>query len=442
MNDSRRAHIGRRGLLAAAGALPFLPARQSAMAAEHPAVGTYPVGVRSGEVFVGVTVPLTGPYSAAGEDLLRGYELAFEHLNRGGGLVGHIPTLKGKGVLGKRVVHQAADTHTNPNVAVQLQTRYIAQNKAILITGSISSSTAIALQELGQREKVLYLTGTSNSDDTTGKDCRRYGFRDQTSAYMVSVAMAPVLARELGRGRKVAYLIPDYTYGHSMEKSFALFTGKEGWKTVSSQAVPVGTTDFSSFLLNIANSGADVFVNVMFGQDAIASTKQADQFGVFKKMKMILPGISPFQAKEVGAELMQGVYGSVDFWWTMAETIPAAKLFVDAFAEKYHYNPEWSAQIGYSQIMNWADAVERAGTFYPPSVIKALEAGHEIQLPIGPGRYRACDHQMIRGVPVVVGKKPSEMRSKDDFFHVLDIVPGDKAVPPCDETGCKLGPYV
>ena len=62
--------------------------------------------------------------------------------------------------------------------------------------------------------------------------------------------------------------MPDYTYGTSVYNSMKEFTEKVGWTTVTEQLAPLGTTDFSSYLLNIANSGADVFVNVAFGADA------------------------------------------------------------------------------------------------------------------------------------------------------------------------------
>ncbi len=66
------------------------------------------------------------------------------------------------------------------------------------------------------------------------------------------------------------------------------------------------------------------FVNVAFGGDAVASTKQADQFGVLKKMRLVVPNISSFQAKEVGAQLMQGVYETFDFWWTVPVVVGKA----------------------------------------------------------------------------------------------------------------------
>jgi branched-chain amino acid transport system substrate-binding protein len=431
--------ISRRRVLsgaAAAGALPLLaPVR--GIAAEE-TIGNYPAGVQGDSIFVGVTTPLTGPYSADGEDHLKGYQLAIEHLNGGGGLVGKIPTLNGKGVLGKKLVFKYADTQTQPNPAVQAQTQFITQDKAIMITGCVSSAEAIALEKLAQRYKVVNMVGCSGANETTGVACQRYAFRSQPSAYMAAKALAPVLGKQIGQNKKAVYLVPDYAYGHSVEHSTGEFTEKElGWKSLGSQVCPLGTTDYSSYLLNIANSGADVFVNVAFGADAVASCKQAKQFGVLDKMQMVVPNISAFQAKELGAEIMQGVYGTLDFWWTLAETNPMAKLFVDSFDAKFKYKPSWPAHIAYTQMLCWADAVERAKSFNPLLVIKALEAGHKLPMPLGEVWYRAEDHQQVRAVPVVVGKKPSEMRNPDDYFTVVGLTPGPEVMPP-DFLGCKL----
>jgi ABC-type branched-subunit amino acid transport system substrate-binding protein len=436
-----RARFDRRTFLKAGAALGALPLIDVPRAFAEDAIGNFPAGVSGSTAFVGLTIPLTGPYSAEGDDMQKGYQLGIDHLNNGGGLVGKISTLSGKGVLGKKIEYKVADTQTQPDPAVQAATNFITNNKAIMIAGSVSSAEAIALEKVAQRFKVLNMVGCSGANETTGKDCQRYAFRSQPSAYMAAKALAPVLAKELGRSRKAVYLVPDYAYGHSVHQSTAQFTKEIGWTEVGAQICPVGTADYSSYLLNIANSGADVFVNVAFGADSVASTKQAKQFGVLDRMKMVVPNLSAFQGKEVGAEIMQGVYGTLDFWWTLAETNEAAKLFVDTFEAKYKYKPRWPAHIAYTQLMCWADAVERAKTFNPIAVIKALEAGVKLQMPLGEVYYRECDHQQVRAVPVVVGKKPSEMRNPEDIYTIVGLTPGADVVPPCESVGCKMPSY-
>jgi branched-chain amino acid transport system substrate-binding protein len=405
----------------------------------YPALGTFPAGTGGSSVFVGAICPITGPYSASGKDMQLGFQLAIEHLNNGSRVTEQIPSLKkGGGVLGKKLEYQVADSETKPDTAVQAMTRFIRDNKAIMCTGGVASSESIAMMKLGQREHVIFMVGNSGSNDTTGKDCQRYGFRAQPSAYMAAKALAPVLAKELGADRKAAYLVPDYTYGTSVYNSMKEFTEKVGWKTVNEQLAPLGTTDFSSYLLNIANSGADVFVNVAFGADATASTKQAEQFGIMSKMKYVVPNISQFQAKELGAAIMGGTYGTQAWWWTEEDKYPLAKFFVEDFQKKNNYQPDWGASEVYIQLLVWADAVERAGTFYPIEVIKTLESGTKVNSIYGEVYYRAGDHQMVRPVPVMVGKKPNEMQGPNDFFRIVDLVPGEQVLPPLDQTGCKM----
>jgi ABC-type branched-subunit amino acid transport system substrate-binding protein len=362
-----------------------------------------------------------------------------------------IATLKtGGGVLGKKIESRIADSKTRPTLlgdlfapdpAVQAATKFIQDNKAIMLTGGVSSAESIALEKLGQLEHVIFMVGNSGSDDTTGEDCQRYGFRSQCSAYMAAKALAPVLGNELGKDRKAAYLVPDYTYGHSVFQSMKEFTEKVGWQTVAEQFAPLGTTDFRSQLHGIAASGADVFVNVAFGDDAVASTKQAAEFGILSKMKYVVPNFSPFQAKDVGAAIMGGAYGTQPWWWTEQDTYPLAKLFVEDFEKKNNYKPRWGASEVYLQMLVWADAIERAGTFYPIDVIKALEAGDKVNSIYGEVWYRASDHQMVRPVPVMVGKKPDEMQGPEDFYRIIELVPGEQVLPPLSETGCTLPPY-
>lgn len=439
------AHLSRRRLLQGAAAfaglsLTGVPGLGLATEKNYPPLGTYPEGVKGDEVFIGIAQPISGPYSAAGKDTLYGNQLAIDLLNSGE-LAQDMPELSGKGVLGKKLVYDVADTETKPNPAVQAQKRFINEKKAIMITGGFSSSTAVALEQLAQKEKVIFMTGPSGSNATTGKYCRRYGFRSQPSAYMASKALAPVLAKELGSNRKAAYLVADYTFGHTFFESMNEFTSAKGWTTVDKQLFPVGAQDYSSYLLNIANSGAEVLINLGAGGDLVASTQQAQQFGILQRMKYVVPNIGPFMAKELGAEVMQGVYGTMDFWWSLADKNSHAAFFVKEFEKRHHYKPRWSAHEGFQQVVMWAVAVERAKTFYPPAVIKALESEKPVGTTLGDVYYRAGDHQLVRPVPVTVGKKPGAMKNPEDFYEIVELVPGEQVLIPLAQNGCTLGPY-
>lgn len=410
--------------------------------AAEKAIGTWPAGVSGSTAFIGLDPPLTGTYAVPGQDELKGFELAIAHVNEGHEIIRKMAPKVTKGLLGKKLIYGVADSEAKPNVAVQNLSKFIASNKAIMMSGSCSSAVAVASNKLAQREKVIYLPAVSGSNDTTGKDCVRYSFRTCFYGQTSSAALAPVLLKQLGKNKKVAYLTPDYTYGHTVQHSMEEYLKKGGWTTATDQVSPLGAPDYSSYLLNIANSGADVFININWGNDAVQSIKQANGFGIMKKMPLVVAYQVPFLARDVGPEITQGVYSATDWWWTVEDKYPLSKLFVETFSKKYGYKPEWSAETAYMNIACWARMVSEAGTFNPVEVIKTYEKGEHFDSLLGEVWFRPEDHQLVRPVLVVKGKKPSEMKSKDDYWDIVDIAPGQGLMQAPDAFGCKLGPYV
>ncbi len=435
---TRRSVLKAGGALVAATALP----RFSQAATNYPAIGTYPAGSQGSAVTIGITVPRTGTYAVQGEDELKGWQLAIEHINSGHDLIKKISPKTTKGVLGKELKYVVADSAAKPNDAVQAQQRFITENKIVLMTGATSSAVAVALNKLAEREKVLYVTGISGSNDTTGKDCVRYGFRQNFYGETAANAIGPVLLKAYGKNRKAAFMTPDYTYGHTVTKSVNDYLSKNGgWTMVTNQVSPLGAPDYSQYLTNIANSGADILVNVNWGHDAVLSVQQAKQFGILPKMKLVIPYQIPFLAKEVGPELTEGVYAATDFWWTLADKYPLAKMFVDEFNKKYGYRPEWGAENAYMSFAIWARMVEEAGTFYPPEVIKAYEKGETFPSMVGDVHFRGADHQLVRPVIIVKGKSPKDMKNPEDYWEVTEVVPGEPLMQKPDAFGCNLGSY-
>jgi len=439
--DARRRFI-RVGLGVAGGlALPagFV---SEALAADQPPIGTWPAGTAGNSVFIGISVPRTGTYAVQGEDELKGYQLAIEHINAGHPLIKQISPKTTKGVLGKELKYGVADSAAKPNDAVQAQQRFITENKAIMITGGTSSAVAVALNKLAQREKVLFVCGISGSNDTTGKDCVRYGVRQNFYGETAANAIGPALLKAYGKNKKAAFMTPDYTYGHTVTQSVSEFLIKNGgWQMVTNQVSPLGAPDYSSYLTNIANSGAEFLVNVNWGHDAVLSTQQAKQFGLLPKMKLVIPYQIPFLAREVGAEVTEGVFAATDFWWTLQDRYPLAKMFVDEFDKKYGYKPEWGAENAYMEFALWAEAVENAGTFYPPDVIKSYETPRKLNSMVGEVQWRAADHQLVRPVVIVKGKAPKDMKNKEDYWEVVEVVSGAGLMQKPDAFGCSLGSY-
>ena len=216
-------------------------------------------------VTFGFNVPQTGAYADEGADELRAFQLAVKHLN-GEGDGGMLTTfkgsvLKGNGILGKKVAFVTGDTQTKSDAARATAKRMIEKDGAIMISGGSSSGVAVAVQSLCQEAGVIFMAGLTHSNDTTGKDKKRNGFRHFFNAYMSGVAIAPVLAEKYGKDRKAYHLTADYTWGWTQEESIKNATEALGWKTVAAVRTPLGSADFSQYITPVLNSGADVLIS-------------------------------------------------------------------------------------------------------------------------------------------------------------------------------------
>jgi hypothetical protein len=83
--------------------------------------------------------------------------------------------------------------------------------------------------------------------------------------------------------------------------------------------------------------------------------------------------------------------------------------------------------------------VERAGTFYPPEVIRALE-DHEFDgTGNGPTLYRGADHQCMHDVLVVRGNP--DAANDFELLEIVRVAPRDQVEYPADLFPGELGPY-
>lgn len=397
-----------------------------------------------GTVTLGFNVPQTGAYADEGADELRAYKLAVEHLNGegDGGMLNTMQpkSLKGNGILGKKVAYVTGDTQTKSDAARASAKRMIEKDGAIMITGGSSSGVAIAVQSLCHDVGVIFMAGLTHSNDTTGKDKRAYGFRHFFNTDMSGAALGPVLEKNMGKDRVAYHLTADYTWGWSQEGSIKETTEKLGWKTQAAVRTPLGAGDFSQYITPVLNSGADVLVLNHYGKDMVNSLTQAVQFGLRdkqvngKNFEIIVPLYSRLMAQGAGKNIA-GIYGTTNWNWSLQDE--GSKQFVKSFGAKYGFPPSQAAHTCYVQTLLYADAVERAGTFSPPEVIKALE-GHKFDgMGNGPTEYRAADHQCFKKVLVVKGNE--NPTSKFDLLEVVQEVPVEQITYPAEKLGGDLG---
>ncbi|MZR31352.1 ABC transporter substrate-binding protein [Sneathiella litorea] len=446
MSDIKKPGMSRRGLLKAGAVGGLVAATPSIFIKDAWAQEFRNDPKNTGELKLGFNVPQSGPYADEGADELRAYMLAVKHLN-GEGDGGMLNTFKpsmlsGNGVLGKKVTYATGDTQTKSDAARASAKRMIEKDGVLMVTGGSSSGVAVAVQSLCQEQGIIFMAGLTHSNDTTGKDKRRYGFRHFFNAYMSGAALAPVLNKEYGSDRRAYHLTADYTWGWTQEESIKNSTEALGWQTVNAVKTPVGAGDFSQYITPVLNSGADVLILNHYGKDMINSLSQAVQFGLRdkqvngKNFEIVVPLFSRLMAQGAG-DAIKGILGTTNWNWSLQDE--GSKAFVQSFGAEYGAPPSMAAHTCYVQTLLYANACEMAGTFYPPEVIKQLEGFNFDGMGNGPTLYRAEDHQCFKDVLVVRGNEnPS---SQFDLLKVVDVTPRAQVEYDWTIFGGSLGPY-
>ena len=169
------------------------------------------------------------------------------------------------------------------------------------------------------------------------------------------------------------------------------------------------------------NSGADVLILNHYGNDMVNSLTQAVQFGLRdkqvngKKFEIVVPLFSELMAKGAG-DAIKGIYGTANWDWKLRGRRhqglhQVVRRRSTACRRRRPRRPATCRRC------SMPTPCERAGTFYPPEVIKALEGFEFDGMGNGPTLYRAEDHQCFKDVLVVQGKE-----DPTDKFDLLEVV--------------------
>jgi len=238
-------------------------------------------------------------------------------------------------------------------------------------------------------------------------------------------------------GKKVAYLIADYAYGHEMARAFQRIGRAFDAETVGEFVHPLGTTDYLTSLNKIRALRPDILVLANFGRDLVISAKQCNEMGIKDNSKVIMPIMLYTARQEGGAEIFDGMVGGSSYYWALESRIPSAKAFNDLFRAAYGgaYPSDYGA-LGYAGVRSVLQAVKNAGSIDTNKVIEAMES-LKYDWYKGPQFYRGCDHQAVQSV-LIVESKSKNLRNKYDVFNVLqtDAVK-EEQLRTCAELGFK-----
>ena len=336
---------------------------------------------------------------------------------------------------GRKVEVVFADHQNKPDVGSVIARKWLDEDGVSLVIDLPNSAVALAVNEIvRQKNKVLIGSGAGTSE-LTGSKCspNTVHWTYDTWAYGHSLAKA-VVARG---GKNWFFITADYAFGHDLERQATDQLMKDGGKVVGGVRAPLGTPDFSSFLLQAQASGAQVVALAVAGGDTTTSLKQAAEFGLPAKQSMVSLIFTLNNVPALGLKASQGVLTVNPFYWDMNEE---TRAFSRRFQKRAHNGamPNDMQAGVYSAVLHFLKAVDKVGGAGDgKAVVAAMKAMPTDDPLFGKGRIRE-DGRKLHPMYLLQVKSPEESKGDWDYYKVISTIPAEQAFRPMNEGNCPL----
>jgi branched-chain amino acid transport system substrate-binding protein len=370
-------------------------------------------------VKIGVLTDMNGPAATStGQGSVTSAQMAVEDF--------------GGKVLDKPIRVIVGDHQDKADIGAAIARRWYDTEQVDLIVDVPVSAVGLAVQNIANEKKRLFIAHSTGTADFHGKFCAPYAIQWVFDTRALAVGTAREVVRR--GGDSWFFLTDDYAFGHSLERDASSVIVKNGGKVLGSVRLPFATPDVSSFILQAEASKAKIIGIAGGPPNNMNEIKTAGEFGLLKRgqqMAGLLVLITDIDA--LGLQSAQGLLLTTSFYWDMDDkTREWSKRY---FAKMNRMPTMWQAGV-YSSVMNYLNAVKESGTDEPLKVAAKMREKPIEDFFSRNGRLRE-DNLMVHDLMLVQVKKPEESRYPWDYYKVLAKISGEDAFGPPDPA-CAL----
>ena len=334
---------------------------------------------------------------------------------------------------GIKVEILSADHQNKPDVGAQIVREWVDRDGVDAVADAVNSGVGLAVNTVMAEKHRTFIATNVGTSDLTGKFCQPTTVQWTMDTYALGNTMARAMVAQ--HADTWFYVSFDYALGAALERDSSAVLTSLGGKVLGSVKHPLGTSDFSSYLLQAQSSGAKVMALADTGADLINAVKQAAEFGVMQKQ--ILAGLFTqiVDVKAIGLKAAQGMTVTEAYYWDLNDN---TRGFARKFGQRFDGKMPTANQAGvYSSVLAYLNAVKAAQSIVGETVVAQMGKQPIEDALFGTVTVRK-DGRAVHDMYTFRVKAPDESKSPWDLYTVLARVPGDKAFRPLDQGGCKL----
>ena len=338
---------------------------------------------------------------------------------------------------GVKVEFLTADHQNKPDIGVAIARQWLDQGVDALLEFN-NSGVALAVSPLvAERDRVI-LGNNIGSANFSGKACTANNTHWVFDTAMLARAVGTAVVEE--GGDEWFFIRADYAFGKALTDDTSAVVEKKGGKVIGQVAVPLGTADFASALLQAQASKAKVVALALAGGDLLNCLKQASEFNITgggQKLACLILYISDIHS--LGLPAVKGTELTESFYWDLNDR---TRAFAKRVSEAMGGKPPNMGQAGaYSAVHHYLNAVADLGV----ATAKASGRATVVRMKQNPIRDDVLSNASMREDGRVVSdvylfqvKTPEESKSEWDVYNVKKVIPPEQAWRPMSEGGCPL----
>ena len=305
-----------------------------------------------GEIKIGLPLPMTGSEATYGKDMENSIKMAVDEINAKGG------------VNGKKIATVTGDDACDPQQATAAANKLVSAGVVAMVGGYCSGATVPTLTIYNEKNIPFVITAANSSKLATQNPGNTF-LINGTAVHQTQKAIE--LFKKLN-ATKVAIVEQGDAYSSDLAKQTEDSWKAAGNTVVSHDVTNKGEQDFSSLVTNLKSKNADLVFWTAYYADGALLIKQLRQGG-YKGAIVVGDGSSDPKLIEMAGSAGDGTYVLSP---PVAEYLPTAKQFADAYKAKYNQSPGAYAPLAYDGMKLMADALTRAQSTDGKVTIKAL----------------------------------------------------------------------
>ncbi len=304
-------------------------------------LSTVNIRAQSGnEIVIGIVTDRTGALSYYGDMSINGFILGLMYSLNISSFETVVPNLEWKLKWQDKTIHIIAATNVpagqqvpDPATATKAAEDLIQNKGAEILVGCSDSPSAIALTQIAEKYKVIFLVVPAADHEITKSYLNRYVFQISSTTWHDAIAGGTYAAR---LGKTVAFIAPSNSWGRSTVEAWSTVIQNNGGTVVADIYAPVTTTDFTPYIQALLASKAEVFVPVWSGATALTLYQQINASGVYQKMKVTsgIPDLATLNLLKMGLYL-PNYEGMMKYAWNLPQNNPVNEWLVSKYVELY-----------------------------------------------------------------------------------------------------------